>query len=1321
MMEIWIKVTTCLLVIFLFLAVKSSCSEQHQTDGMFNITCDPKCVTDCQNESLEMVVEEARKRKISDLEISIKIRQLQLDTTLNFTNLSSLTISGEPGLTNIVCTYGGTGNATRAGIVLSGINGRVLLQNLNLSFCGLKIDSKFGRDSSKFYSALTISHCKNVEFDKVIIMRSKGLGLVMDNTQGGHVTITSAIFEGNEMPKDAEDQVYGGGGAYILLDHSTEDQSESTTFLFRNCSFVRNTAHTKHYEFIYILRSGYGRGGGVYVYVSSGLRNVHISFSDCKFIGNHAFIGGGLSVNISGQDSRITQNITVEITDTLFQWNGHDRNNSDNYAGLGGGIHLAFNTLESSGGISDTHFLLQNVSFKNNYADLGGAVFYHSYCGRQDTSNHVNSMLFDNCTFTHNGAHMGSAVAMMPYQFQKLSSGFIIIPKFQDCSFSSNSVYVKRSLDTHTQRIGGIGTIYTSFHDIHFEGDNTFHSNQGSAIHAVNGIVNLTNSDMNFSNNSGIQGGAIGLIGSSIVILGPKRYEFLYNTALYQGGAIYVALTDSIDFVSSRSCFFQYHSTVLNRKWNSSVTFVGNRAKDETAGHAIYATSIRPCQVIKHSYVNQTETLVNVSETFDIKGFEFDNDVNRQPQIATDGALLRSTKPSPLLIIPGQKYDHGVVITDDLGHRVKASFRVSMNKHNEGGIMLESTWSTSAYIGEKIQLQGVPNQNTSLYLHTVSPRPNYIMLNITLLECPPGFTFNNDSSKCVCDASSYVSIIRCDLDTFHSHLLPGFWIGLVKTLNKSELVTCRCPFCDYGKRIVSNISDSKFEVILLQNYSDLNKAVCGDRRTGIVCGKCRDGYTVHFHSPDFVCKPAEPIGCKMGWLFYILSELVPVTVVFITVLVLNISFTSGAVNGFILFSQLLDMFNIDASGIISYPESVRNTIKGWIQRYRFIYGFFNLDFFNSESISFCLWKGASALDMLALKYVTILYTLLLIVSVIWIMNKCGGKCCGKFCRITTIRTSVVHGISTFLVICYAQCVKVSLYLLIPIWLERSGFKPRARVWLNSELLYFSKEHLPYALPAIFCLLTIGLLPPAMLLTYPLGNKVMMFLGCEDIKFVNLLSQKLSISRNLKPLLDSIQGCFKDNLRFFTGLYFLYRWIIPFVHVTADGFGIYYCTLSGVLLLILVLHTICQPYIQRAHNIIDTLLFSNLILINLLSFFNYYTQWRILRTSGISVSPVIIQLVLIYLPLIVMGGYILVMFLKKIAQLRYCVLLDRITAIFAETRANTLRELIKSLSTLDKDPSTEEYIHDRLMDEGEQNYRNTHKYHANGERMGSTLL
>ena len=199
--------------------------------------------------------------------------------------------------------------------------------------------------------------------------------------------------------------------------------------------------------------------------------------------------------------------------------------------------------------------------------------------------------------------------------------------------------------------------------------------------------------------------------------------------------------------------------------------------------------------------------------------------------------------------------------------------------------------------------------------------------------------------------------------------------------SNTELVTSYCPF-DFCN--CTDASSIILAVKLPRKYSQLNEAICGKFRTGVACGSCVLGYTTYFHSPKYQCKPANFTICKVGWLFYILLELVPVTVVFIIVLVFSISFTSGAVNSFILYSQLLSSLNIDASGIIVFPTAISNMMKG----YKLIYGFFNLNFFQIESLSFCLWPNASALDMLAIKYVTIMYALFLVLLVIWFMNKC---------------------------------------------------------------------------------------------------------------------------------------------------------------------------------------------------------------------------------------------------------------------------------------------------------------------------------------------
>ena len=96
--------------------------------------------------------------------------------------------------------------------------------------------------------------------------------------------------------------------------------------------------------------------------------------------------------------------------------------------------------------------------------------------------------------------------------------------------------------------------------------------------------------------------------------------------------------------------------------------------------------------------------------------------------------------------------------------------------------------------------------------------------------------------------------------------------------------------------------------------------ICGLTRTGELCGQCRDNFSVFFHSKLYKCEQ-ESYLCNYGILFYILSELLPLTLLFIAILVMNISFTSGAVNGFILFAQIIDLLYIDAYGLNTFHRA----------------------------------------------------------------------------------------------------------------------------------------------------------------------------------------------------------------------------------------------------------------------------------------------------------------------------------------------------------------------------------------------------------------
>jgi len=87
---------------------------------------------------------------------------------------------------------------------------------------------------------------------------------------------------------------------------------------------------------------------------------------------------------------------------------------------------------------------------------------------------------------------------------------------------------------------------------------------------------------------------------------------------------------------------------------------------------------------------------------------------------------------------------------------------------------------------------------------------------------------------------------------------------------------------------------------------------------------------------------------------------------------------------------------------------------------------------------------------------------------------------------------------------------------------------------------------------------------------------------------------------------------------------------------ATSFNQFYTFVELQLILILMLHAVAQPYKKRWHNIVDTLIFSDLAIINGLTLFNYVKvttgkeeKESIKSTLAITSS---IQLILILLPL-----------------------------------------------------------------------------------------
>ena len=237
-----INYCSSMLLTFLFLAACEVNIKSYRIKQAFNITCDPqnsKCQRDHQIESLEKIA--ANVTEEADVQIDIKISELKLNGKLSFANLTSLTINGEPGLTTITCTTGGNSSA---GIMLSHIKDKIVLNNLNIKFCGSQVGAKFDSDYYKVYtSALTIVHCKNIELNGVIIARSMGIGLTVLNHQGGEVIIKATTFKQNELPREyIKKSHFGGSGVYILVSRFLQSPYSPMSFQFSNCTFESNKA-----------------------------------------------------------------------------------------------------------------------------------------------------------------------------------------------------------------------------------------------------------------------------------------------------------------------------------------------------------------------------------------------------------------------------------------------------------------------------------------------------------------------------------------------------------------------------------------------------------------------------------------------------------------------------------------------------------------------------------------------------------------------------------------------------------------------------------------------------------------------------------------------------------------------------------------------------------------------------------------------------------------------------------------------------------------------------------------------------------------------
>ena len=255
---------------------------------------------------------------------------------------------------------------------------------------------------------------------------------------------------------------------------------------------------------------------------------------------------------------------------------------------------------------------------------------------------------------------------------------------------------------------------------------------------------------------------------------------------------------------------------------------------------------------------------------------------------------------------------------------------------------------------------------------------------------------------------------------------------------------------------------------------------------------------------------------------------------------------------------------------------------------------------------------------------------------------------------SSLKSTMIHGFSAFFVMCYSQCAKVTLFILTPGRIHSLGQlyhnNITSIVFYHGDFKYLQGAHIKYAVSAFLFSIALVVIPPLLLVVYPLCYKVLALLHIEETRYINILCRILPLER-MKPMFDSFQSCFKDKYRFFAGLYFLYRLVALLSFLITDSLTKFYIALEVQLIVMLTLQAITYPYHKRWHNIIDVLLFANLAVINAMTMYNYKkSKERTNDTRSINAVSAI-QTILVSTPFVCMVCFIVLQLVLRIKSAR----------------------------------------------------------------------
>jgi len=452
-----------------------------------------------------------------------------------------------------------------------------------------------------------------------------------------------------------------------------------------------------------------------------------------------------------------------------------------------------------------------------------------------------------------------------------------------------------------------------------------------------------------------------------------------------------------------------------------------------------------------------------------------------------------------------------------------------------------------------------------------------------------------DDTSCGSGSCKCFHNLKFDCNDGIITLVFGYWYD-----NNVSRYTLNCPgeYCDFNNQWYSNDSSP-----------DRNEQ-CRENWEGIACGECKGNNSIIFDSFRCVssnrCYKYGDLQHEQLWVLVFLTIfLYWCTFILVVVTVLKFKFDTsiGYVYGLLFYYSVLEnvvkqKITDDLYFIYEFPQCDRSDI-----------GFYILTF-ESKILSSLASIGNLkppylqfmnlCLNTQVIDHVVFVYTHPVIVVSLLAIIAVAARKSFKLTKLVQRHSTIM--ICLILLLSYSSISYTSVQLLKPLIVyDRITGERKWHLYWSPSIPFADGWRLLYIIVAVLCIVIISIgLPLLLLLERTFASKF-----------------NLNLTR-IKPILDQLQGCYKDKYRWFAAYYLICRQVIYICDLVSDfltSSTVYSNTPKHTIFLlfsmiIMMIHIWFQPYKRKSLNVFD----SAILMILLLAIFASQSNNYILRIT-----------------------------------------------------------------------------------------------------------